>query len=68
MCNNDKCKFMLNVRKEDRVPQRFREENSVGDPCVFSPDPTDPGSLGQGSGGSGSGSLKNISNINKCLS
>ena len=26
----------------------------------------DPGSLGQGSGGSGS--LKNISNINKCLS
>ena len=38
--------------------------NSVGDPCVFSPDPTDPGSLGQGSGGS----LKNISNINKCLS
>ena len=28
----------------------------------------DPGSLGQGSGGSRSGSLKNISNINKCLS
>ena len=39
---------------------------SDGDLCVFSPDPADIGSLGQGSGGSGS--LNNISNINKCLS